>query len=316
MDWMTVSFPISGVHTWVLLPPLVAFVVSFFSSMVGISGAFLLLPFQVSVLHFVTPAVSSTNLVFNLIAIPSGVWRYIQEGRMAWPLTWIIVVGTMPGIVIGYFVRVEYLLDPGPFKLFMGCVLLYIGPRLLNDFMPWKTAPAAKPAVPTPIPGDGSGQVATGSPDDAAIRILHFSLVKVEYEFRGETTRFGTVSMFMLAFVVGIIGGVYGIGGGAIIVPFCVAIFRLPVHTIAGAALAGTLFTSVAGVILYSVLPAPPGVSTQPDWALGALFGLGGMGGMYLGARCQKFVSQQALKGILGLLLTSLAVQYITSFRG
>ena len=35
-------FPVSGVETWLWLPPLVAFVLSFFSSMVGISGAFLL----------------------------------------------------------------------------------------------------------------------------------------------------------------------------------------------------------------------------------------------------------------------------------
>jgi hypothetical protein len=117
--------------------------------------------------------------------------------------------------------------------------------------------------------------------------------------------------MLLLAFLVGIIGGIYGIGGGAIIAPFCIAIFRLPVYTVAGAALAGTLMTSVAGVILYSVLPAPPGLPTRPDWALGLLFGLGGMAGMYLGARCQKFVPQKMLKLLLGGLLTLLALQYI-----
>ena len=38
-------FPVSGVETWLWLPPLVAFVLSFFSSKVGISGAFLLMPY-------------------------------------------------------------------------------------------------------------------------------------------------------------------------------------------------------------------------------------------------------------------------------
>ena len=32
----------------------------------GVSGAFLLLPFQVSVLGFTSPAVSPTNLIFNI----------------------------------------------------------------------------------------------------------------------------------------------------------------------------------------------------------------------------------------------------------
>ena len=46
MDWLALTFSVSGVHTWLWLPPLVAFAISFFTSMVGISGAFLLLPFS------------------------------------------------------------------------------------------------------------------------------------------------------------------------------------------------------------------------------------------------------------------------------
>jgi len=306
MDWMTVFFPVSGVHTWLWLPPLVAFVISFFSSMVGISGAFLLLPFQMSVLNFTSPSVSSTNLVFNLVAIPSGVWRYIKEGRMAWPLTWIVVIGTLPGIFIGYYVRIWYLPDPRQFKLFAGVVLLYIGYRLLSEFAPWKAKTRSKL--------DEKFKERAGLAADATIRVRHFSLSRVEYDFWGETFSFSTGSMFLLAFVVGIIGGIYGIGGGAIIAPFCVAIFRLPIYTVAGAALAGTLVTSVAGVIVYSVLPAPPGIATHPDWALGLLFGAGGLAGMYLGARFQKRVPQKILKLLLGALLIFLAGHYVLAF--
>lgn len=305
MDWLSVSFAVSGVQTQAWLPPLVAFVISFFSSMVGISGAFLLLPFQMSVLNFTSPSVSSTNLVFNLVAIPSGVWRYVKEGRMAWPLTWIVVIGTLPGIFIGYYLRVIYLPDPGRFKLFAGGVLLYIGYRLLSEFAPWKTR--ARSTL------DEKFAARSALAADARVRVRHFSLARVEYEFWGENFAFSTLGMFLLAFVVGIIGGTYGIGGGSIIAPFCVAIFRLPVYTVAGAALAGTLVTSVAGVAFYSFLPAPPGMSTQPDWALGLLFGLGGMAGMYLGARCQKFVPQKTLKLLLGSLLVLLALSYFVA---
>lgn len=316
MGWLSVFFPVSGVHTWVWLPPLVAFVISFFSSMVGISGAFLLLPFQMSVLNFTAPSVSSTNLVFNLVAIPSGVWRYIKEGRMAWPLTWIVAAGTLPGIFIGYHVRVHYLPDPVQFKLFAGCVLLYIGYRLLADFFPWKARSSSTLDEKFKAQAGQLAGISAGLTADATVRIRYFSLARVEYDFWGETFSFSTMGMFLLAFAVGIIGGIYGIGGGAIIAPFCVAIFRLPVYTVAGAALAGTLITSVAGVIMYSVLPAPPGMATAPDWALGLLFGLGGMGGMYLGARCQKFVSQKILKLLLGGLLAFLAIQYLGAYWG
>ena len=52
-------FPVSGVEVNPLIPPLIALVVSTFTSMGGVSGAFLLLPFQVSILNFTSPAVSS-----------------------------------------------------------------------------------------------------------------------------------------------------------------------------------------------------------------------------------------------------------------
>lgn len=296
-----VTFPISGVHTWLWLPPLVAFIISFFTSMVGISGAFLLLPFQMSILNYTSPSVSATNLVYNLVATPGGVYRYLREGRMVWPLVWVIVVGTLPGIVIGYYLRILYLPDPRAFKLFVGTVLLYIGCRVLAEFLPrlGKTRPdAAKGEQPTVT----------------AIRVLQFSLARASFSFGEQVFSFSVPAMFLLALAVGVIGGTYGIGGGAIIAPFCVALFGLPVHAIAGAAIAGTLFTSVAGVALYRLLPAPAGMAPQPDWGLGLLFGLGGFAGMYFGARCQKRVPQRTLKLLLGLLLMLLAGHYTVSF--
>ena len=107
-------FPVSGVKTYVFIPPLVAFIVSFFTSMGGVSGAFLLLPFQVSFLNFTSPAVSATNFVYNIVAIPSGVYRYLREGRMAWPLTWVVIVGTLPGVFLGYYLRIFFCRTPRP----------------------------------------------------------------------------------------------------------------------------------------------------------------------------------------------------------
>ncbi|SHE78321.1 Sulfite exporter TauE/SafE [Desulforamulus putei DSM 12395] len=81
-------FPVSGVDVLPFIPPLVAFLVSSLTASAGVSGAFLLLPFQVSVLHYTSPLVGPTNLIYNIVAIPGGLYRYIKEGRMAWPLTW------------------------------------------------------------------------------------------------------------------------------------------------------------------------------------------------------------------------------------
>ncbi|MBA3060497.1 MAG: sulfite exporter TauE/SafE family protein [Nitrospirae bacterium] len=315
-------FETAGIEVAPWIPPIVALVVSFFTSMGGISGAFLLLPFQMSVLNFTSPSVSATNFVYNIVAIPSGVYRYLKEGRMAWPLTWVVIVGTLPGVFIGYYLRVWYLPDPRTFKLFVGCVLLYIGVRLIYEITGKAKVSKTKMKAledkfkerAKQIKEQQKSRVASGLPPEAVVKTISVSLKKVEYEFWGEIFSFSTVAMFFLAFFVGIIGGTYGIGGGAIIAPFCVAVFHLPVYTVAGAALLGTFITSVLGVIFYSVIPAKAGMVTAPDWLLGFLFGAGGFIGIYFGARFQKFVPQKFIKLMLGIVIVSLALRYILQF--
>jgi hypothetical protein len=322
MDLLNMTFPISGVTTNILLPPFISMIISFFTSMGGISGAFLLLPFQMSVLNYTAPSVSGTNHVFNIVAIPSGVYRYIKEGRMAWPLTWVVIIGTLPGVFIGYYFRVLYLPDPKTFKLFVGCVLLYIGIRIFKELPGGNKAQSAGAMVledkfkarAAEIKKAQSTKMAAGIPADAVVKTISVSLKKVEYEFWGERFSFNTMGMFALAFIVGIIGGAYGIGGGAIIAPFCVAFFHLPIYSIAGATLMGTFVTSVAGALFFSVLPAAQGASPMPDWPLGILFGIGGFVGMYIGAKTQKYVPQKFIKGFVGSAILFLAIKYIVQY--
>lgn len=267
------------------LPPVAAFVVSFFASMAGLSGGVLLLPFQVSVLGITGPAITGTNMVFNIIATPSGVYRYFREGRLIWPLTVLIVAGTAPGVILGGLIRIYWLPDPVRFKTFAGFVLLYVGVRMFLDLRKREKAENG----------------------EFRVRLLEFNWRRFAFEFQGRSYRARPASVFLLTFVVGIIGGAYGLGGGAIIAPFLVAIWGLPVHAVAGATLMGTLLTSAVGVAFYT------GMGMAPDWRLGLLFGAGGMAGMYLGARTQRFVPVFWLKLMLGLILVGVAGGYLYS---
>jgi len=322
MDFLYMHFPVSGVTTWGFLPPLVALVVSFFTSMGGVSGAFLLLPFQVSFLHYTSPSVSGTNFIFNIVAIPSGIYRYLKEGRLAWPLAWIISLGTLPGVFIGYYVRIYYLPDPRAFKLFVGCVLMYIGIRLLYEMTErsqrgkkeMKALDEKFDEYVRQVRQTRAEKISSGLPPGAVVKTVSVSVSRVVYEFWGQRFSFSTIGMFALSLAVGVIGGAYGIGGGAIIAPFCVTVFHLPVYTVAGAALVGTFLTSILGVVFYACVPLKAGISASPDFLLGFLFGMGGLLGVYLGARCQKFVPQKYIKLILGVLIVYLALKYIVQY--
>jgi uncharacterized membrane protein YfcA len=296
MDFFRVLFPVSGVETSLLIPPLVAFVISFFASMAGITGAFLILPFQMSVLGFTTPSVSATNLLYNVVGTPGGILRYMREGRMVWPLALAISLGTLPGVLLGYYVRVRFLPDPKSFKLFVGIILLYIGVRVIQKM-------AQK---------DGDG--AAGQTGDFTISNVRCSFTRMGFDFQARRVEFSLAAIVALALAVGVIGGIYGIGGGAIIAPFCVAFLNIPVHTVAGAAIFGTFATSVVGVAVYSLVPLYNGQTAPPDWLLGILFGIGGLLGMYLGASCQKYVPEKYIQAVLGLIIFSVAANYILQF--
>jgi uncharacterized membrane protein YfcA len=311
-------FPVSGVDVFPAIPIIVAFIISFFTSMGGVSGAFLLLPFQVSVLGFTSPAVSPTNLVYNIVAIPSGVYRYIKEKRMAWPIALVNIAGTLPGVFIGVIFRIKYLPDPKNFKFFVGCVLFYIAARLLYDLTPNAGALKKKTnALEERFKERATlirKQQQLGAASHVAVKTVRFSPINYTFEFYGETFSFNPAMLFALAVAVGIVGGTYGIGGGAIIAPFLITILKLPVYTIAGAALLGTFLTSISGVTFYTLIApmyAHTGLAIAPDWRLGFLFGIGGVLGMYCGARLQKYFPAKVIKLILGVVILFLSVRYI-----
>lgn len=313
-------FPTAGIECNPLIPPLVALVVSFVTSMGGVSGAFLLLPFQMSFLGYTNPSVSATNQFYNVVAIPSGVYRFIKEGRMVWPLTCVVILGTLPGVFIGALIRVNWLPDASNFKLFAAAVLFYIGARMVRDML--KAAKNSAPAGPKNAEKRFQELMKNFQQQEQAqgtslprVRITRWTSKVVEYEFYGEQFSFPVRGVFILTFIVGIVGGVYGIGGGAIISPFFVSFFGLPVYTVAGAALMGTFITSVAGVGFYMLIaPFYPQMSVAPDWTLGLLLGIGGMCGMYLGARCQKYVPAKYIKIVLSVILLGTALQYTVQF--
>lgn len=296
MNWLNFNFPISGVETYIFVPPLVAFGISFFTSMGGISGAFLLLPFQMSVLGFIAPSVTATNFLYNVVGTPSGVYRYAKECRFVRPVAILIVAGIIPGVLIGYYLRTIYLPDPKIFKFFVGCVLLLIAFKLLKESLNAK-------AAGTPESCTLNDKVEAGS----------IEMKFTRFTFKGAAYSFATAQLLALALAVGIIGGVYGIGGGSIIAPFLITFFRLPVYAIAGAVLLGTFVSSLAGVAFYSLIPIN-GAVAAPDWLLGILLGVGGLMGMYLGARVQKYAPERWIKIMLGAVIISVASNYIMRF--
>jgi uncharacterized membrane protein YfcA len=246
-DWTEVVAVVAGYAVAVLATP------------AGVSGAVLLLPFQLRVLDVPSMVATPTNLLYNVIATPGALYRYWRQKQTGGRLAVLLIAGTLPGVIAGAVIRVELLPRAHVFNLVVAAVLVPLGTWLLltRPTLPDQPVRSAWP-VSTPV-------------------------------------------LVVLAAVVGCVGGIYGVGGGAILAPILIGSGR-PASVVAPAALASTFVTSAAGVISFTILAADQSGAVAPDWTTGVALGLGGLAGGYTGARIQSRLPDAVIRRLVGVL--------------
>ncbi len=243
------------------------FVIAMITTPVGVSGAVFLLPAQLSLLNVPSPAVTPTNLLFNVVAVPGALARYGRQRGTGGDLARRLVLGTVPGVMIGAVIRVFVVPGGTIFRVLIAVLLLPLGGWLL-----------VKPSPVIP----GAARVSLGERSITAV-----------------------------ALGAGLIGGIYGIGGGSLLAPILVGV-GYSVEEVAPAALLSTFVTSCLGALTYAVLDLTGQHQAAPHWLLGIACGLGGLVGGFLGAGLQERLPKQALRRALGALAAALAVAYLT----
>ncbi|MEV0073270.1 sulfite exporter TauE/SafE family protein [Amycolatopsis sp. NPDC050768] len=245
---------------------LAGLIISTVTTPAGVSGAVFLLPVQVSILGVPNPAVTPTNLLFNVVAGPGALVRHRQSVHLRGRLTRLLLAGTVPGVVIGAVIRVFAVPGPQVFRLLAAAFLLPLGLWICVSTL--HPRPHRSDTPPSPR---------------------------------------ATVA---LALVVGIVGGIYGIGGGSLLSPILVS-RGVPVTTAAPAALASTFVTSLVGAASFAVLATTSTGDIAPDWLVGLACGLGGLLGGYLGTRLQPRLPETGLRLLLGILAMSIGALYV-----
>jgi uncharacterized protein len=175
-----------------------------------------------------------------LTKLAGALLRYRTQAPLRSALTTVLLIGALPGVVIGAILRVFLIPGPEVFRLLVAGFLLPIGIWLCVQRNRRATAYNSTPMSPN----------------------------------------FTTA----IAFSVGIVCGIYGIGGGSLPTPILVG-RGMPVATVAPATLVSTFITSAVGAITYVLLPvATAGHHIAPNWTVGLVAGVVGLVGGYLRA--------------------------------
>lgn len=108
---------------------------------------------------------------------------------------------------------------------------------------------------------------------------------------------------------VGLLSGLVGIGGGVLLVPLLLYVFKVDMHIAAGTSLAIIIPTALVGVWGHFN-------HGNVDWRLAAIIAIGGILGSFLGAWLANILPSTTLKKIFAFLLLLISIKVIFDAYG
>ncbi|MFT4234086.1 MAG: sulfite exporter TauE/SafE family protein [Microbacterium sp.] len=112
-------------------------------------------------------------------------------------------------------------------------------------------------------------------------------------------------AFILIGALAGFLSGLFGVGGGTIIVPLLVLLLAFPQRFASGTSSAAIIATAVVGLISYAV-------NDQVDWAAGLIIAAGAIVGAQVGVRILHALSEPALRwifiGFLAIVIVSLFI--------
>ncbi|MBF0328597.1 MAG: sulfite exporter TauE/SafE family protein [Nitrospirae bacterium] len=237
-------------------------------TLVGAGGGFLHVPILLIFYGFSPLHAIGTSTVAVFLNALSGTFSYIHQERIDYELGVKFAVFAVPGVFMGSLTAQYF--NTIVFSLLLAAVLMGLSYSLLFLRHLKLVCANSEETVQTRVIKDSVGGVHTYSPD-------------LSIGYGG-------------SFLVGIVSGLFGIGGGLIHVPM-MNFIGIPIHIAAATSHFIITITSFFGILIFIGLKA-----IDFDYAI--FLGVGVILGAYYGARLSMLASSELIKKtIAGLLL-------------
>jgi uncharacterized membrane protein YfcA len=242
------------------------------SGLLGVGGGFILVPIMVYLLGMNQHRAHGTSLAVISMVVISSAMFYNKHGNVDWLVAIELAIGGVIGAMIG--ARICTLICAGKLRRLFGALMMLVGLRML-----YGAAWAAHAATPV-IAGH-------------AISAHQF---------------WGGVLVTGIGLLTGVLSGIFGIGGGIVMVPAMVLILMFPQKLAQGISLAVIIPVSISGALIHSK-------HGNVRWDTAVWLGMGGIVGGLIGARTAVLqASDLTLKGMFGVL--TLLVGVLMARRG
>ncbi len=249
--------------------------VGFIAGLFGVGGGFLLTPFLIFI-GVPAPVAVATSSVHIAASSVTGALTYWRRQALDIHLGAVLIVGGVIGTVLGVmffnqmrrlgFLDVIITMSYVTLLMSIGCLMFV---ESIGAMMESRKRGAASLSPVKPPPDMAWHQRFPFH--------MHFARSKL-------TT--SVIPVVGLGTIIGFIGTVLGIGGGFLVVPALIYLFRIPTNVVVGTSLLQIVVTMIVGIFLHAT------ISQAVDVILGLVLVIGGVVGAQFGVR-----TGQTLKG-------------------
>lgn len=246
----------------------------------GLGGGVILVPTLLLIASvsdafaWATPqTIVGVSLIVMIFTGLASTLTYLKVKRVDYKTGFLFLIGSIPGGVVGSWLN--QFVDGDSFQLYFGILMIIISLLL---FLKKKDPPK---------------------------RELLGKHVRT-FTYNGETYQYKVQKplAIALAFIVGILSGLFGIGGGSIMVPAMILLFGFPVHIATATSMFMIFFVSIVGSTTHIALGHIP-------WEYVLFFIPGAWFGGKLGAKVNQMLSSKTLEWILRILLIFIGLRMI-----
>lgn len=264
---------------------IVGLVAGLIGSMVGLGGGVILVPallilYEISSLFdwATSSTVAALSLVVIIFTAASSTYAYTKQKRVDYKIGVYFLAGSLPAGIIGAWLN--QFVDTEIFSVSLGFVMLGIFVIfLLRKKYQSKETPQRQPKK------------------NHIIR--QYTLHQIDYEYS-----FSPVGAAVVSFVVGLLSGFFGIGGGSLMVPAMILLYHIPTQIAAATSMFLILVTSFASSLMHISLGH---IEWQYVWPFIPGAWLGGM----LGAKISSRLSNNTVETMLKIVLLIIGIRLI-----
>lgn len=266
---------------WILLVT-IGLAAGTLGALIGLGGGIIIVPALLylgqfsSVIDEVTPQIAvGTSLVIMIFTGLSSTLAYLKQKTVDYKSGLIFFIGSGPGSIVGAWINKS--LHTKTFNIYFGMFIIFIALLLMvkNKIKPIK-------------------------------RKRERGILRTYTDQNGNTYEYGfrTIVGIAIAFVVGFTSGLFGIGGGALMVPVMILIFQFPPHVAVATSMFMIFLSSLVGSVTHISLG-------HVNWLYAFALIPGAWFGAKLGAYTNTKLKSNTVVVILRIVLIVLGIRLI-----